>query len=104
METFIRPAASALGHLYSTMLVNSQTIWLEGPSGNGFTVSFKNLVIAFYCKEQPIGWKVVENFSRTLLALTQEGWTGCYRLMLSHAESGVTVEVSLRLVEEGYVD
>ena len=58
----------------------------------------------FYCKEQPIGWKVVENFSRTLLALTQEGWTGCYRLMLSHAESGVTVEVSLRLVEEGYVD
>lgn len=99
------PAASALGHLYSTMLVNSQTVWLEGPSGNGFTVAFKNLVVEFYCKEQPIGWDFVANFSRRLLALTQEGWTGCYRLMLSHAESGVTVEVSLSLiVEEGNVD
>lgn len=86
------------------MLVNSQTIWREGPSGNGFTVSFNNLVIMFYCKAQPLGWDLVEDFSRRLLALTQEGWTGCYRLMLSNAETGVTVAVSLRIVEEGYVD
>ena len=86
------------------MLINSQTEWLEGPSGNGFTVAFKNIVVMFNCKEQPIGWKFVEDFSRRLLTLTQEGWTGCYRLMLSHAESGVPVEVSLRLIEEGYID
>lgn len=103
-KNLIRPAASALGHLYSTMLVNSQNSWLEGPSGNGFTVAHQNLVVTFYCKEQAIGWDFVANFSRRLLALTQEGWTGLYRLMLSHAESGVTVEVSLRIVEEGYID
>ncbi len=44
------------------------------------------------------------DFWRSLLALTQEGWTGLYRLMLSHAESGVTVEVSLSFIEEGYID
>ena len=64
-------------------------------------MSFKNLVVMFYCQEQPIGWDLVENFSRRLLALTQEGWTGYYSVMLSHAESGVTVEVSLRTVEAG---
>lgn len=103
MDTFIRPAASALGHLYSTMLVKLQSIWPKGPFGNGFTLSFKNIVIMFYCKEQPIGWDFVEEFSRRLLALTQEGGTGhsgCYSLMLSHTESGLMVEVRLRL---GYI-
>lgn len=86
------------------MLIESQTTWLERLSGNGFSVSFKNVVIMFYCKEQPIVWKFVQEFSRRLLTLTQEGWTGCYRLMLSHAKSGMTVEVSLGLVEEGQFD
>ncbi len=44
---------------------------------------------------------IVAVFLRRLLALTQEGWTGLCSLMLSHAESGVTVEVSLRITEGG---
>lgn len=41
-------------------------------------------------------------FGRKLLQITEAGWTGIYRIMLTHAETGVTIVVVARLIEDGY--
>lgn len=51
-----------------------------------------------HCPQQPIPWVIVGNFAERLLHITSGGWTGLYKVMLSHAETQVTVGVHLSVV------
>jgi hypothetical protein len=45
---------------------------------------------------------MVELFGKKMLQLTEAGWTGVYRIMLSHAETGVTINVVAKVLEDMY--
>lgn len=51
------------------------------------------------CIEEPIPWDFVLAFGRRLLDITEGGWTGLYRLMLSNAKNDVTIRIVLKVVE-----
>lgn len=48
-----------------------------------------------HCAEKPIPWLFVGNFAEKLLRITEGGWTGVFVVMLSQAETGVSIEVKL---------
>ena len=51
-----------------------------------------------HCPQKPIPWLFVESFAEKLLRMTEGGWTGVYQVMLSQAESDVSIGVQLNLV------
>lgn len=61
-----------------------------------------NIQLFLDCAEQPIPWDMVELFGEKMLQLTEAGWTGVYRIMLSHAETGVTINVVAKVLEDIY--
>ena len=96
-----QPAAWALSHLYSSMVTNAGSIWRLSPPLHRIPLRVGNVDFLMECSDEPIPWDLVVLFGRRLLAITNGGWTGLYQLMLSHAESGMTVDVVLRVANEG---
>jgi len=95
----IQPAAWALTRLYINMVSNAGSIWRLSPPLHTVPLQVGNVNLLMECAEEPIPWDLVLLFGHRLLAITQGGWTGLYRVMLSHAESGMSVNVVLRVVE-----
>lgn len=94
----IAPAAWALTHLYASMLAQARGIWANEPPQHTLDFVFGGIRMVMHCPQQPIPWGFVGNFAERLLHITSGGWTGLYKIMLSHAESQVNFVVLLSVV------
>ncbi len=92
------PAAWALTHLYTSILINARGKWARSPPLHGFTLSYGGVRILMHCPQKPIPWIFVGNFAEKMLQITEGGWTGVYQVMLSQAVSDVTIRVHLSMV------
>ena len=75
--------------------------WNAYPPQHIVKFAFGGISVMMYCPDKPISWHFVARFAEKLLELTANGWTGVYDVMLSHAETDVSIAVSLTVVAEG---
>lgn len=94
----VQPAAWALTNLYASILVQARGKWTKSPPQYGFSLTYGGIRILMHCPQKPIPWLFVGNFAEKLLQITESGWTGVYQVLLSQAESDITIVVQLRVV------
>ena len=94
----VQPAAWALTNLYASILLHARGKWSKSPPQHGFTITCGGLRILMHCQQKPIPWLFVGNLAEKLLQITEGGWTGVFEVMLSQAESDITIGVQLRMV------
>lgn len=94
----VQPAVWALRRLYHSMEVNAGSIWRLSAPRYEIPLTLGNVFLLME-SDQPIEWDLVMMFGKKLLDYTDEGFTGLYRLMLSHAQNQVTIFVTLKVIE-----
>ncbi|KAL9063680.1 MAG: hypothetical protein Q9161_009339 [Pseudevernia consocians] len=93
----VQPAAWALAHLYTSILIHARGKWAKSPPQYGFVFTYGGVRILMHCPQKPIPWLFVGNFAEKLLQITEGGWTGVYQVMLSQAESDISIGVQLSM-------
>ena len=48
--------------------------------------------------DHPIPWMFVERFAAHMLSITKGGWAGLYQVLLSQADSDMTITVELNII------
>lgn len=94
----VQPAAWALTNLYASILLHARGKWSKSPPQYGFTITYGGLRILMDCPQKPIPWLFVGNLAEKLLQITEGGWTGVYEVLLSQAESDITIGLQLKIV------
>ena len=87
-------------NLYASILAQARGTWANHAPQHELNLVYGGIRISMFCPQQPIPWTIIGNFAERLLQITDGGWTGLYQIVLSHAETEVTVGMHLTLVDE----
>ncbi|KAL8793898.1 MAG: hypothetical protein Q9195_003517 [Heterodermia aff. obscurata] len=98
--TQILPSQSLVLYLaavYQSILANTLTTFSKSPERNIVTLNVGYLEMDFRCETRTIPWPFIIGFVKMAQGMLNKGFYGFYGAMLSHAQAGQTVYVTLRL-------
>lgn len=94
----VQPAAWALTNLYASMMLHARGEWRKKAPSHMLQTTFGQIQLNMLCPERTISWDLVENLASHMLSITEGGWTGLYKFVLSHAADDVAVAVELSIL------
>ena len=98
--TQLLPTQSLAGYLsavYSSIVINTINSFSKSPERNVVTMNVGILEMEFRCDTRTIPWEFVVGFVKVAQGMLNRGFYGFYGAMLSHAQAGQVVYVTLRL-------
>ena len=94
----LQPAVWALTQLYATIQVQAKGPWRKGPPQQVVRLVLGQIQLIMICPEKPISWDFVQRFATQMLTLTNQGWTGVYKFVLSQSELEMNIGVELNIL------
>lgn len=86
-----------LSAVYRSIMVNTITSFSKFPERNIVTLNVGYLEMDFRCETRTIPWQFIVGFVKMAQGMLNKGFHGFYGAMLSHAQAGQVVYVTLRL-------
>ena len=86
-----------LSAVYQSVMTNTMNSLSKSPERNIVTLNIGYLQMDFRCETRTIPWPFIFSFAKMAQAMLNRGFYGFYGVMLSHAQAGQVVYVTLRL-------
>ena len=98
--TQILPSQNLVRYLfaaYQSIMISTLTTFSKSPERNVVTLNIGYFQMDFRCETRTIPWPFIIGFVKMAQGMLNKGFYGFYGAMLSHAQAGHVVYVTLRL-------